>query len=62
MEEDIAKQELINLPIKFEEVETGTGCLTKLFCGYLYFLFLVLPLLALLALIGLVIYILVLFS
>ena len=58
MEEDIAKQELINLPINFEEAGTGTGCLTKLFCGYLYFLFLVLPLLALLVLIVFAIFIL----
>ena len=46
MEEDIAKQELINLPINFEEV--GAGCLTKLSCCYLYF-FIVLLLLGLLA-------------
>ena len=37
MEEDITKQELINLPINFEEVGTGTRCLTTLLCGYLYF-------------------------
>ena len=52
MEEDIAKQELINQPINFEEVGTGTGCLTKLSCCYLYSFFIVLPLLVLLAFIG----------
>ena len=37
MEENIAKQELINQPINFEEVGTGTGCLTKLSCCYIHF-------------------------
>ena len=56
MEEDIAKQEFINQPINFEEVGTGTGCLTKLSCCYLCF-FIVLLLLGLLACICFVIFI-----
>ena len=51
MEEDIEKQNFINLPINFEEVKTGTGCLTKLSCCYIYFI-IVLLLLGLLAGIG----------
>ena len=45
MEEDIAKQELINQPINFEESENdcGTRSCTKLSCCYLYLLILGLP-------------------